>query len=91
MSERGRYNEAINAVPSSFRRGVQRTYLSSPYFDTLATMNRSLEQQIARYRDIVSQNTIDAFSVSGIVDYMCMHPGSDAVRTLLAKIGRAHV
>ena len=90
MSERGRYNEAINAVPSSFRRGVQRTYLSSPYFDTLATMNRSLEQQIARYRDIVSQNTIDAFSVSGIVDYMCMHPGSDAVRTLLATAADAN-
>ena len=84
MSERGRYNEAINAVPASFRRGVQRTYLSSPYFDTLATMNRSLEQQIAGYRDIVAQNTIDAFAVSGIVDYMCMHPGSNAVRTLLA-------
>ena len=84
MSERGRYNEAINAVPSSFRRGVQRTYFSSPYFDSLATMNRSLEQQIARCRDIVAQNTIDAFAVSDIVDYMCMHPRSSAVRTLLA-------
>ena len=84
MSERGRYNDAINAVPSSFRRGVQRTYLSSPYFDSLATMNRSLEQQMSGFRDIVAQNTIDAFAVSGIVDYMCMHPASNAVRTLLA-------
>jgi len=84
MSERRRYNEAINAVPVSFRRGVQRTYLSSPYFDSLATMNRSLEQQMSGFRDIVEQNTIDAFAVSGIVDYMCMHPGSNAVKTLLA-------
>ena len=84
MSERGRYNDAINAVPSSFRRGVQRTYLSSPYFDSLAAMNRSLEQQMSGFRDIVAQNTIDAFAVSGIVDYMCMHPTSNAVRTLLA-------
>ncbi|MBP3710183.1 MAG: hypothetical protein J6I73_07280 [Treponema sp.] len=84
MSERGRYNEALDAVPSAFRRGTQRTYLSSPYFDSLATMLPSLQQQLSSYRDIVSQNTLDAFTVPGIVDYVCMHPNSQAVRAFLA-------
>ncbi|MBQ9495609.1 MAG: hypothetical protein IJR50_08235 [Treponema sp.] len=84
MSERGRYNEALDAVPSSFRRGMQRTYLSSPYFDSLAAMLPSLQQQLVSFNDIVMQNTLDAFAVPRIDDYMCMHPGSASVRRLLA-------
>jgi hypothetical protein len=84
MGKKGRYNEALDAIPSSFKKSVQRTYLSAPYFDSLAAMYKSLERQLNNYRDIVAQNTISAFSVEGIVDYMCMHPDSDAVKALLA-------
>lgn len=84
MAKKGRYNEALDAVPSSFKKGVQRTYLSAPYFDSLAAMYKSLERQMSNYRDIVARNTLSSFAVDGLADYMCMHPDSVAVKTLLA-------
>ncbi|MCK9169662.1 MAG: hypothetical protein M0P01_04545 [Treponema sp.] len=84
MAKKGRYNEALDAVPSSFKKGIQRTYLSAPYFDSLAAMYKSFERQMNNYHDIVSQNKLSAFSVDGIADYLCMHPGADSVKRLLA-------
>ncbi|MFA6856075.1 MAG: hypothetical protein WCR31_02600 [Treponema sp.] len=84
MAAKGRYNEALDAVPSSIKKGIQRTYLSAPYFDSLAAMYKSLERQMNNYHDIVSQNKLAAFSVDGIADYLCMHPDADAVKELLA-------
>jgi hypothetical protein len=87
MAEKGRYNEALDAVPSSFKKGLQRTYLSAPYFDSLSAMYKSLDRQMNNYRDIIAQNTLAAFDVAGIADYMYLHPKSAAVRKLLTTGG----
>jgi hypothetical protein len=84
MAKKGRYNEALDAVPSSFKKGVQRTYLSAPYFDSLAAMYKSLERQMNSYRDLIARNSISAFDTDGIVDYMYLHPNSETVKALLA-------
>jgi hypothetical protein len=83
MAKKGRYNEALDAVPSSFKKGMQRTYLSAPYFDSLTAMYKSFERQMSNYHDIIGRNTLSAFNVDGIADYMCIHPESDSVKMLL--------
>jgi hypothetical protein len=85
MAEKGRYNEALDAVPSSFRKGVQRTYLSAPFFDTLSAMDKTLDRQMNNFRDVVAQGTLSAFDMADIADYMCMHPGNDQVKALLSS------
>ena len=87
MAEKGRYNEALDAVPSSFKKGLQRTYLSAPYFDSLSAMYKSLDLQMNNYRDLIAQNTLAAFDAAGIADYMYIHPNSAAVKKLLATGG----
>ncbi|MBQ9630137.1 MAG: hypothetical protein IJR49_00915, partial [Treponema sp.] len=85
MAEQGRYNDALDIVPFSFKRGVNRTYISAPYFDNLAIMNRTLEQEMNSFNDIINQGTLASFSVPRIEDYMCMHPGSGAIRSFLSN------
>ena len=43
LASLGRYTEAINYVPDSFKKGNKRTYLSAPYFNSLDTMYPTLE------------------------------------------------
>ncbi|MBR7064457.1 MAG: hypothetical protein IKI31_04860, partial [Treponema sp.] len=85
VDENGEEYYTVDMVPSSFKKGVNRTYLSSPYFDSLASMNRTLEQQMNSFSDIINQGTLDAFTVLYIEDYMCMHPASSAVKNLLSS------
>ncbi len=43
MIRLGKYNEALDLIPASFKNGNKRTYVSSPYFNNLANMNKGLE------------------------------------------------
>ncbi len=45
MATQGRYAEAIANVPASFINGNNRTYFTSPYFNTLVSMNQTLMQE----------------------------------------------
>jgi hypothetical protein len=90
MAEKGRYNEGIAAVPQSFRRDVKRTYLSAPYFDSLAYLNQTLDQQMKAYAGLISNatssNLNSVFTVRNIADYMYLYPGAAAVIKLLEKV-----
>lgn len=87
MAEKGRYNEALDAVPQNFKRSALRTFLSAPYFDTLARVNEPLQAQLKNYGETISRATdssgLELFNVRFIADYMCMHPGAESVRNLL--------
>lgn len=87
MAEKGRYNEALDAVPQNFKRSALRTFLSAPYFDTLARVNEPLQAQLKNYGEMISRATdssgLELFNVRFIADYMCMHPGAESVRNLL--------
>lgn len=95
MAEKGNFNEALDVVPQSFKRSALRTFLSAPYFDTLARINEPLQAQLKTYGEMIvranESSYFDVFNVRFIADYMCMHPGSESVRSLLARVAQADV
>lgn len=95
MAEKGNFNEALDVVPQSFKRSALRTFLSAPYFDTLARINEPLQAQLKTYGEMIVRanegSYFDVFNVRFIADYMCMHPGSESVRSLLAHVAQADV
>lgn len=88
MANNGRYDEALDKVPESFKKGNKRTYLSSPYFDNLTSMNRSLAMQTEKYNSMVSSSidsqNLDIFTVDGIADYILREKRTTRMRTLLS-------
>lgn len=95
MAEKGSYNEALDVVPQSFKRSALRTFLSAPYFDTLARVNEPLQAQLKTYGEMIARAnesvSFDVFNVRFIADYMCMHPGAESVRGLLNRVAQADV
>lgn len=95
MAEKGRYNEALDSVPQNFKRNALRTFLSAPYFDTLARVNEPLQAQLKNYGEMIARaaefSGLDIFNVRFIADYMCMHPGSGSVKKLLAAASAAEI
>lgn len=93
MAEKGNYNEALDNVPQNFKRSALRTFLSAPYFDTLARVNEPLQAQLNTYGEMIVRanetSSYDVFNVRFIADYMCMHPGSESIRSLLSKVAAA--
>src|SRR5574344_455517 len=88
MAATGKYNEALDAVPDSFKKGNKRTYLSSPYFDNLASIDKSLVMQTNKYDSMVSSSidsqNLDIFTVDGIGDYVMHGKRTSRIRTLLS-------
>lgn len=74
MASLNKYDEAIDAVPESFKKGNKRTYLSSPYLDNLVVMNNSLVMQTEKYASMVTSSLnskdMEIFTVDGIEDYI---------------------
>ena len=89
MAEKGRYNEAVDAVPQSFKKSTSRTYLSAPFFNNLSVTSESLFRQMQSYSDMIQAaaetGTYDVFTVKNLADYMCMHPVSYTHLTLPTK------
>lgn len=97
MAYNHRYSEAIDSVPDSFKKGSKRTYLSSPYFDSLVAMNPSLEMQIdnmnSMIQNSVANNSLDAFAAPNLTDFMLRNSKSATVTSLVslpAKLSPLH-
>lgn len=86
LASQGRYNQAIDSVPDSFKKGGKRTYISAPFFDSLAVMNRSLSVQTEKYASLVESKSLDAFTSEGIADYILREKKSSAVKSLLSSV-----
>ena len=87
MALQGKYNQAIDSVPDSFKKGTRRTYLSAPYFDSLANMEPSLEIQQHKYENMIDyagkSKSYDAFSAPQISDYIIRNRKKTNVIALL--------
>lgn len=88
MASQNKYNEAIDAVPESFKKGNKRTYISSPFFDNLVVMNNSLVMQTEKYASMVTSSTaskdLDIFLVDGITDYVLRERMTAKIQKLLS-------
>lgn len=77
MSAVGRYNEALNSVPDSFIRGNKRTYLSAPFFGSLARVAPGLQIQMENYKTMTAQalqtESFNIFAVDNIAEYFLIN------------------
>lgn len=48
MSEKGRYQQALEEFPTTYKRSDKRTYVSAPYFNNLSKMNTTLDDFIKK-------------------------------------------
>ena len=89
LASQGKYNQAIDSIPDSFKKGNKRTYISSPYFDNLVSMSRSLSIQTEKYASLVQSNSAEVFTVEGISDYILREKKSTAIKTLIETVSKA--
>ena len=87
MAEKLRYNMALDRVPASVKKSKNRTYLSAPYFNTLESVNKTLDAAISSYEQKISEsaasNSLDIFTVHNIANFMSIHSNPAVVKTLL--------
>ncbi len=88
MAQNGRYQEALNAVPSSFKRSSRRTFRTTPYFGNLVEMNRTLAMQLNNDKTVVSQaltaGNLGIFANWDIISYLTIMSGTENVHRLLS-------
>lgn len=84
LSFQGKYNQAIDSVPDSFKKGNKRSYISSPFFDNLAVMYRSLSIQDEKYKSLVESKALDVFNVDGIEDYILREKKTQKIKDFLS-------
>lgn len=89
LASQGKYNQAIDSIPDSFKKGNKRTYISSPYFNNLVSMSRSLSVQTEKYASLVQSNSAEVFTVEGISDYILREKKSSAIRNLIETVSKA--
>lgn len=89
MAAAGRYNAALDTVPADFKKSSSRTFFSAPYFGTLMKVTEPLMLQLNSYADLIQRAndsvSYDIFSTKFLVDYICMHPGSSAIKLLMER------
>ena len=88
MARANKYKEALDTVPSSFKRSSRRTFRTTPYFGNLVDMNRTLTMQLNNDKTIVSQalsaNSLDIFTNWDIVSYVTIMKGTENIHRLLS-------
>lgn len=89
MAEAGKYQQAVDDIPQSYKRSEQRTYLSAPYFNNLVNMNNILEQDIKDTNALITKATytdsLDIYTIRNLAAYLCIHQNSSEVQTILNK------
>ncbi len=87
QAENGSYSQALDDIPSGFKKSSQRSYLSAPYLNTLSDMNEMLEKSIADYENTISNNVdvhnLDIYTIRNISNYMTVHSKPQVIRKLL--------
>ncbi len=87
MTSLGKYTEAVESVPDSFKKGQRRSYFTAPFFNSLKAMNSSLvmanDNMASMVKNAVSSRSLDIFAVTNISDYILRAPDSTVITKLL--------
>ena len=87
MAENRQYKEALKKIPSNLKTSSRRTYLSAPYFNTLASMNTSLirhmENRSSMITYAIQQKNLDIFTIQDLAEILCTLEGKDVVTKLV--------
>ena len=95
MSEAGKYQQAVDDIPQSYKRSEQRTYLSAPYFNNLVNMNNILDQQIKTSSALISKaayaDSLDIYTAHDLAASLCIHQNANEVTMILEKAAEADI
>ena len=87
MSKEGKYQQAIDDIPSEYKKSDSRTYLSAPFLNNLANMNKKLESVQSEFNKQIKaaadSATLDIFTTQNIAARLCIYPDSSTVNTIL--------
>lgn len=84
LSKRGKYTQAVNSIPESFKTGTKRTYLSAPYFNNLVEMNKTLSAANSRMASAISAKSLDAFTTEDISNYLLREKFKSSTQEFIA-------
>lgn len=87
MGAQGKFMQAVNAVPSSFKNGSGRTYLSTPYFGNLVSSNAKLVTAYSALGSAVNNaaasGNLSVFTEDFMGDYILMERKTEKVKALM--------
>ena len=93
QTSNGNYTAALEEVPQSIKKSKTRTYLSAPYFNTLAEMDGILETYIANTELQISKASatasLDIFTIRNIANFMYISKNPNLVEQILARAASA--
>lgn len=94
-SAAGKYNEAIEEIPSSFKKGNKRTYLTTPFFNNLSDMNATLESEMKtnakKVSDAAGSDNLDIFTTPNLASMLCIHENFDEATAILTRAAEAEL
>lgn len=74
MASENQYTEALDSVPSIFKTGPNRTYLSAPYFNSLARMNTGYQTELQsrklQLNSALADNSIAVISIDSLLQVL---------------------
>ena len=86
LASQAQYQQAIAAVPDSFKNGSRRTYFTAPYFNTLVAMNPSLvmanENFDSMIENALERQSTEVFSAENLADYLLRNEKQEKVQQL---------
>ena len=93
MASQGNYKQAIDEIPSDYKKSTSRTYLSAPYLNSLDSMNTKLEAYIQdcnkEIKNAASTYSLDIFTNNELASLLCIYPDLAVVRALLSNTASA--
>ncbi len=95
MSENGKYQQAVDEIPSSFKKSEKRTYVSAPYFNNLNAMDATLDKDIALWEQQISDSyesdSLEAFATEDFASHLCISSNRGLVLDLLNKVASSDI
>lgn len=87
MSEKGRYQQAVEEIPSSYKKSEKRTYVSAPYFNNLAKMNTTLDEALSasasEISKAVSSQSLEIFTTDNLAARLIINSNKQNTTDLL--------
>ncbi|MCR4953260.1 MAG: hypothetical protein K6A43_04215 [Treponema sp.] len=87
MAENGKYQQALDDIPQSFKRGNQRSYLSSPYLNNLVNMNNALDRAVKDKENLITKTSYtdspDIFTERNLASHLIIYKDTVNAKKIL--------
>ena len=95
MGEKGRYQRAVEEIPSSYKKSNSRTYVSAPFFNNLSKMNATLEKELASneidFKNALTSNSVDVFTKDNVAAKLIISSNKTGTTELLKQAAAVDV